>query len=153
MTELLVYFARTFLIMFVVLFAILFIGYWLLLGNPFGKKTYKNEGSTTNIYDKNKNDIFLNPARQAEYDIQKKRESEINQQQQKEFEKVARKYSSKKTEKEKKSELDKNFAETGKYESDKSKKSRLDKELKVANARKKYRWIPFDQHRGDWNDK
>ena len=63
-----------------------------------------------------------------------------------------KKNNSKRTEKIKK-ELDKNFAETGRYESNKSKKSRLDKELKIANAKRKNRWIPGDQHRGDWNDK
>ena len=83
---------------------------------------------------------------------QKMKKYKISQQQKKEFKKVAKKYNSKGTEKVKK-ELDKNFAETGRYESDKSKKSRLDRELKIANARKKNRWIPGDQHRGDWNDK
>ena len=103
----------------------------------------------------------MSPAKQAEFEAEKKRielhnqkikKYKISQQQNKEFKKVAKKYSSKGTEKVKK-ELDKNFAETGRYESDKSKKSRLDKELKIANARKKNRWIPEDQHRGDWNDK
>jgi len=53
----------------------------------------------------------------------------------------------------KKSELDKNFATEGIYETDKSKKNRKVRELKKSNTPKKSRWIPTDQHRGDWNDK
>ena len=97
--------------------------------------------------------VFLNPAKQAEYDIQKKKESEINQQQQKEFEKVAKKYARKNNNRANKSQLDKNFAETGKYESDKSRKSREKNELKKANNyKRKNGWFGY-QHLGDWNDK
>jgi len=53
----------------------------------------------------------------------------------------------------KKKELDNNFKETGVFESDKARKYREELELKNANAKRKSRWIPGDQHRGDWNDK
>ena len=53
----------------------------------------------------------------------------------------------------KKSELDKNFSTEGIYETDISKKNRKITELKKSNSLKKSRWIPEDQHRGDWNDK
>ena len=142
-------------LMFVGLFVILFILYKILIK--------ESDVPTSSYYEKTNEDrkVFLSPAKQAEFEAEKKRielhnqkikKYKISQQQNKEFKKVAKKYSSKGTEKVKK-ELDKNFAETGRYESDKSKKSRLDKELKIANARKKNRWIPEDQHRGDWNDK
>ena len=39
------------------------------------------------------------------------------------------------------------------FESDKARKYREELELKNANAKRKSRWIPGDQHRGDWNDK
>ena len=53
----------------------------------------------------------------------------------------------------KKAELDRNFRSEGIYETDISKKNRKIRELKKANTPKKSRWIPGDQHRGDWNDK
>ena len=133
-------------LIFVGLFVILFILYKILIK--------ESDVPTSSYYEKTNEDrkVFLSPAKQAEFEAEKKRVEQISQQQKKEFKKVAKKYNSIGTEKVKK-ELDKNFAETGRYESDKSKKSRLDKELKIANARKKNRWIPGDQHRGDWNDK
>ena len=134
--------------MFVVLFVILFLFYMILMkdeiDNPPSayRETAVEEGS-----------VFLNPAKQAEYDIQKKKESEINQQQQKEFEKVAKKYARKNNNRANKSQLDKNFAETGKYESDKSRESREINELKKANNyKRKNGWFGY-QHLGDWNDK
>ena len=142
--------------MFVVLFVILFLFYMILIKDEIDDPPSANR--ETNV---GEGSIFLNPEKQAEFEAEKKRielhnqkmkKYKISQQQEKEFKKVAKKYNSKGTEKVKK-ELDKNFAETGRYESDKSKKSRLDRELKIANARKKNRWIPGDQHRGDWNDK
>tara|TARA_B100001109_G_C18687060_1_gene391506 strand:- start:175 stop:687 length:513 start_codon:yes stop_codon:yes gene_type:complete len=143
-------------LMFVVLFVMLFLLYMILMKDEIGNPPSADHG--TNV---GEGRVFLSPAKQVEFEAEKKRielhnqkmkKYKMSQQQKKEFKKVAKKYNSKGTEKVKK-ELDKNFAETGRYESDKSKKSRLDKELKIANARKKNRWIPGDQHRGDWNDK
>tara|TARA_B100001057_G_scaffold489754_1_gene576585 strand:+ start:130 stop:612 length:483 start_codon:yes stop_codon:yes gene_type:complete len=133
--------------MFVVLFLILFLLYKIL------KKDLDDSPSAYRETAVEEGSVFLNPAKQAEYDIQKKKESEINQQQQKEFEKVAKKYARKNNNRANKSQLDKNFAETGKYESDKSRESREINELKKANNyKRKNGWFGY-QHLGDWNDK
>ena len=136
--------------MFVVLFVILFLFYMILMKDEVDNPPSANR--ETNV---GEGSVFLNPAKQAEYDIQKKKESEINQQQQqqKEFKKVAKKYARKNNNRAKKSQMDKNFAETGKYESDKSRKSREINELKKANNyKRKNGWFGY-QHLGDWNDK